>query len=102
MDHLKTNLELAQGGRSPFVIKNGRYSQINLHHSNQQAHGPLFELSAATHEGYRYTNALHPHLPGKHPFDPVDHSPFNADRDAYWKWRAEQEVNSRNNITGPC
>ncbi|WP_452220405.1 HNH/ENDO VII family nuclease [Lacinutrix salivirga] len=88
-DGIKTNLELAEMGRSPFVVKDGKYSQINLHHSKQNANGSLFELSAATHQKYYGTNALHPHLPNAHPDYPVNRSQFDIDRDAYWKERAK-------------
>ena len=88
---IKTNLELAQMGRSPFVVKNGEYSQIQLHHSKQNAKGSLFELSTATHQKYKGSNALHPYLPNKHPINAVDHGDlWKADREAYWMQRAEE------------
>lgn len=93
-----TNLELAEMGKTPFVVKNGQYSQINLHHSQQNANGPLFELSKTTHERFRYTNALHPHLPGAHPHYPVDRDAFNIDREQYWRDRASNERTRRANI----
>lgn len=88
---MKTNLELAEMGRSPFVVKDGKYSQINLHHSKQNGTGSLFELSAATHQKFYGSNALHPHLPNAHPNNPVDRSAFDIDRDAYWKQRANAQ-----------
>jgi len=87
---VKTNLELAEMGRSPFVVKDGKYSQINLHHSKQNGTGSLFELSAATHQKYYGSNALHPHLPNAHPDNPVNRSQFDLDREAYWKERAKK------------
>lgn len=92
---IKTNLELASQGRSPFVVKDGKYSQINLHHSKQNAKGSLFELSAKTHQKYYGTNSLHPYLPKKHPTNPVDRSSFDLDREAYWMERAENEKKKR-------
>ena len=89
-DGVKTNLELAEMGRSPFVVKDGKYSQINLHHSKQNGTGSLFELSAATHQKYYGSNVLHPHLPNAHPDNPVNRSQFDLDRDAYWKERAKK------------
>ncbi|MEE4576211.1 HNH/ENDO VII family nuclease [Pseudomonas alliivorans] len=94
-DGIRTNLELASEGKSPFVVKNGSYSQLNLHHSKQDALGSLFELSADTHQRFGKTNALHPHLPSQHPFNPVDRDLFNGDRDAYWKGLAQSEINKR-------
>ncbi|MEX6313483.1 RHS repeat-associated core domain-containing protein [Providencia manganoxydans] len=95
-DGVKTNLQIVlEDGRSPMVVKDGKYSVVSLHHSKQNGLGPLFELSTETHVKYRYTNALHPHLPGSHPSNPVDRDLFDADRKAYWKQRAEEEVNRR-------
>ena len=94
-DGVKTNLELAQQGKAPFVVKDGAYNQINLHHSKQNAKGSLFELSAATHQRYYGTDALHPHLPNAHPDNPVNRDLFNLDREEYWRQRAEAEVNAR-------
>lgn len=67
---VRTNLELASEDGSPFVTKNGSYSQLNSHDSKQNALGSLFEVPADTH--LRQTNSLHPHLPGQHPIHPVD------------------------------
>ncbi|MDD9197452.1 HNH/ENDO VII family nuclease [Aliivibrio sp. S3MY1] len=92
---VKTNLELVQNGRSPFVIKDGKYSQINLHHSKQNSRGALFELSAKTHQKYYGSNSLHPYLPSKHPINPVDRDIFNVDRDAYWIERGNNEIKKR-------
>jgi RHS repeat-associated protein len=93
---IKTNLELAQMGRSPFVVKDGKYSLVTLHHSKQNAKGSLFELSTVTHRKYYGSNALHPYLPNKHPINQVSHDDlWKVDREAYWKQRAEAEVNSR-------
>ncbi|MDM3636252.1 RHS repeat-associated core domain-containing protein, partial [Proteus mirabilis] len=95
-DGVKTNLQIVlEDGRSPMVVKDGKYSVVSLHHSKQNGLGPLFELSTETHVKYRYTNALHPYLPGSHLSNPVDRDLFEADRKAYWKQRAEEEVNRR-------
>ncbi|WP_275076822.1 RHS repeat-associated core domain-containing protein [Providencia rettgeri] len=95
-DGVKTNLQIVlEDGRSPMVVKNGKYEIVSLHHSKQNSLGPLFELSTPTHEQYRYSNALHPHLPDAHPINPVDRNLFDADRKAYWRQRAEEEVNRR-------
>ncbi|MEX0447623.1 DUF637 domain-containing protein [Xenorhabdus sp. SGI246] len=94
---IKTNLQIALDGGSPFVVKNGKYSQINLHHSKQNGLGPLFELSSDTHKEFHSSNALHPYLPKAHPDTPVDRDLFNIDRDAYWVNRAETELKIRLN-----
>jgi hypothetical protein len=63
----ETNLDRAMRGDAPFVVKDGKYDLINLHHSKQNANGSLFKLSASTHQKYYGSNALHPHLPNAHP-----------------------------------
>ncbi len=93
---VKTNLQLVlEEGRSPMVVKNGKYSVVNLHHSKQNALGSLFELSADTHQKYYGSNALHPHLPNAHPDNPVSRALFDIDREAYWRQRAEAELDKR-------
>ena len=96
-DGIKTNLDLASEGKSPFVVKNGSYSQLNLHHSKQDGLGSLFELSADTHQAYGRTNALHPHLPEQHPHNPVNREAFKVDRENYWMSRAQAEKKIRSN-----
>lgn len=91
----ETNLDRALRGDAPFVVKNGKYSQINPHHSKQNAKGSLFELSSATYQKYYGSNALHPYLPNAHPDNPVNRDLFKIDREAYWKQRAEVEINAR-------
>ncbi|WP_081074570.1 HNH/ENDO VII family nuclease [Burkholderia cepacia] len=73
----------------------------NLHHSNQDGLGSLFELSADTHQRYYGTNALHPYLPNAHPVNPVNRDAFNLDREAYWQQRAAAEVERRKSV-GRC
>lgn len=90
------SLDLASEERSPFVVKNGQYSQLNSHHSKQDGLGSLFELSAHAHQKFGKTNALHFHLLGQHPINDVDRDLFNGDREAYWKGRAQSEVKSKN------
>uniref|UniRef100_UPI003C7E9E64 HNH/ENDO VII family nuclease n=1 Tax=Burkholderia anthina TaxID=179879 RepID=UPI003C7E9E64 len=87
-----TNLDLAASGENPFVVKSGAYSQLNLHHSNQDGLGSLFELSAETHQRYYGSNALHPYLPNLHPMNPVNRDTFNADREKYWRQRVAAET----------
>ncbi|WP_309597456.1 HNH/ENDO VII family nuclease [Flavobacterium davisii] len=94
----KTNLELASKGRAP-LGNDGK--SINLHHSKQKAHGPLFEVTASTHTKYGHSNALHPYrvtpVNGSklNPFDPVNRELFDKDRGEYWKHRAEMEKQRR-------
>jgi hypothetical protein len=102
-----TNRELMEKGKAPYVIKNGKREQVQLHHSRQNAQGPLFELTESTHKAKttKGREALHPYttkrghkLNGEgsgdkkslHPYNPVDRTKFNTDRKEYWKQRAKE------------
>lgn len=76
-------------------MKNICRLKVNLHHSNQNRQGSLFELSHETHRRYYGSNALHPHLPNQHPTNPVDRDSFNGDRKEYWRERARTELLKR-------
>jgi uncharacterized protein RhaS with RHS repeats len=95
----KTNLERASKGKAP-LGSDGK--PINLHHSKQNAKGPLFEISEKVHRKYDRTNALHPYKvdgSGKHPINPVNRKAFGKDRKQYWKDRAAEEINRRKKTT---
>nr|WP_284676673.1 RHS repeat-associated core domain-containing protein [Vibrio sinus] len=100
----KTNREIMTSNGAPYVYKNGKFSQLHLHHSRQNARGPLFELSDKAHRARtsRGGEALHPYKtkrgralngPGfgpkksQHPNYPVDRKPFDIDRKNYWSDR---------------
>jgi RHS repeat-associated protein len=85
-----SNLQLARSGKAPFVVKNGRIQQVQLHHSRQNGNGPLFEIAIGTHTAPSGNGrqALHPYLPSKHPEYPVDYTLFKRDKEAYWMNRA--------------
>ncbi len=38
-----------QKGNAPYVLKNGKYEQIQFHHSRQDGYGSLFEMTKQTH-----------------------------------------------------
>jgi len=102
-----TNRELMSEGKAPYIYKNGRYQQVQLHHSRQNANGPLFEVTESTHRAKtgKGGEALHPYktkrgqqLNGEgggankksHPYHPVDRNKFNTDRNQYWKDRLRE------------
>ena len=100
----RTNLTRMSDGLAP-IGSDGK--SVNLHHSKQQGHGPLFELSSSTHTKYGHSNALHPYrvTPNAdgtkfNPFDPVDRDAFDVDRGEYWKNRAEVEKARRAKLKG--
>ena len=78
-----------------------------MHHSRQNAEGPLFELSSSTHKVKtgQGGEALHPYktklgreLNGEgsgpnnsaHPDKPVDRAKFDKDRAQYWQDRVKE------------
>jgi hypothetical protein len=87
-----TNLERAQAGQSPYVMKDGNPQQLQLHHSRQDARGPLFETSRSTHletKSGAGREALHPYVRQQHPNFPVNRPLFNKDVKQYWMDRVE-------------
>ncbi|GAL64998.1 RHS repeat-associated core domain-containing protein [Algibacter lectus] len=96
-----SNLDAAlKTGKAPIGIDG---ESINLHHSKQQGHGPLFEMTNSTHKKFDRTNALHPYKvsgEGQNPFDPVNRKAFNNDRTNYWKDRARAEKARRSKLKG--
>lgn len=57
-DKGRTNLDRMSKGRAP-LGKDGK--PMNLHHSKQKGHGPLFEMTDEVHKTYDRTSALHPY-----------------------------------------
>jgi hypothetical protein len=64
---------------------------VVLHHSRQNANGPLFEISQSAHQVARNRGgtALHPYGNSRNPNFPVDRRAFASDRAAYWRARAD-------------
>ena len=90
---MRTNLQLMQAGRAPYVLKNGKYEQLQLHHAQQDGRGAIFELTEQTH--LYHTNqtgrkAVHPYQNEQHPHFPVERTLFDKDQTAYWEYRAKQ------------
>ncbi len=90
---MRTNLQRMQEGKAPYVLKNGKYEQIQLHHAQQDGRGALFELTEQTH--LHHTNqtgrkAVHPYQNEQHPHFPVERTLFDKDQTAYWEYRAKQ------------
>ncbi len=90
---MRTNADLMKQGGSPYVLKNGQYEQVQLHHSRQDGRGTLFETSESTH--LNLTNqtgrqAVHPYSPQSHPDYPVNRDIFDKDKGQYWKDRLNQ------------
>ena len=94
-DKGRTNLQRTARGRAPLGSDG---LPLNLHHSNQDSRGALFEVTESTHRKYGYTNALHPYKvdgTGQHPHFPVDRDAFDKDREKYWRERGKAERKRR-------
>ena len=90
---MRTNADRMKQGGSPYVLKNGQYEQIQLHHSRQDGRGALFETSKSTHVGRNNQNgrqAVHPYGNDSHPDYPVSREVFDKDKGQYWKDRLNQ------------
>jgi hypothetical protein len=100
-NQLTTNRQQMENGNAPYVEHNGRREQVQLHHSRQDARGPLFEVTQSTHNARTNEGgeALHPYTTNRgrelngqgsgatnslHPDYPVDRPNFDRDRNAYW------------------
>jgi hypothetical protein len=81
---ITNNREWMTKGNNPYVLNDdGLPVATNQHHSQQKASGPIFELTTPTHQNPDYQQVLHPYKVeglGKNPFDPVDHTIWNKDR----------------------
>jgi hypothetical protein len=93
-----TNREIMEKGGTPYIKDStGNMIQLNLHHSQQQGSGPLFEITSTTHQNTTNKQALHPYGKEKNPNDPVDRTSFDKDRTSfdkdrnqYWKDRLNE------------
>jgi len=88
---LYTNREWMKKGNNPYILdENGKPTPTNIHHSQQRANGPIFEIKASTHQNPNYQKVLHPYGKNKNPNDPVDHKEWNKDRIYINKERVKQ------------
>ena len=90
---MRTNADRMKQGGSPYVLKNGQYEQVQLHHSRQDERCALFETSESTHLNLTNQNgrqAVHSYSPQQHPDYPVDRPSFKTDKETYWKDRLNQ------------
>ncbi|MFT6635712.1 MAG: filamentous hemagglutinin family protein [Alcanivorax sp.] len=88
-----TNLDLTKAGRSPFISKEGKLEQIQLHHSRQNANGSLYELSRKSHlktKSGQGREAIHPYGNQPHPDFPVNRVLFKKEVPQYWMDRAKE------------
>lgn len=78
----RTNLERMEQGLAPLV--DGQ--PVELHHIGQEMDSPLAELTPTEHRGEGNYSTLHDVTKESE----INRTLFNAEREAYWKARAEQ------------
>lgn len=86
-----TNLERMQAGKPPIGVDG---MAIQLHHVIQKEAGPTVEIRETTHQEYYRT--LHGLVKNNQSFrnSPLLNKQYNNFRVAYWKWRAQEYLNS--------
>ena len=84
----KSNGELMEKGKSPYIIKDGVESKVELHHLIQKEPGGMVEISELTHD--KYDLMLHGLVESGSSFRnrPELEKMYNNFRSNYWKMRA--------------
>lgn len=80
-----TNKELMAKGKSPYVVKDGEESKVELHHLIQKEPGGMVEIAETTHD--KYSSELHGLIEDGNSFrnDPLLEKQYNNFRGNYWK-----------------
>ncbi|RIW28967.1 hypothetical protein D3H55_20300 [Bacillus salacetis] len=86
----KSNGELMKKGKSPYIVKDGVESKIELHHLIQKEPGGMIEIAELTHDKYDMT--LHGLVENGKSFrnNPELEKTYNNFRSNYWKMRANE------------
>ncbi|MFJ8063957.1 T7SS effector LXG polymorphic toxin [Psychrobacillus sp. NPDC096426] len=86
-----TNMELMAKGKSPYVVKNGVDSKVELHHLIQKEPGGMVEIAESTHD--KYSTTLHGLVEDGNSFrnNPELEKQYNNFRNNYWKMRANEQ-----------
>ncbi|WP_405097385.1 HNH/ENDO VII family nuclease [Oceanobacillus sp. FSL H7-0719] len=84
----KSNEELMKKGKSPYVVKDGVESKVELHHLIQKEPGGMVEIAELIHD--KYDSALHGLVESGKSFrnNPELEKMYNNFRSNYWKMRA--------------
>ncbi|HEY2495011.1 MAG TPA: HNH/ENDO VII family nuclease [Paenibacillus sp.] len=82
---------LISKGKSPYVVKDGVESKVELHHLIQKDQGDMVEIAESTHDKYR--SQLHGLVEDGNSFrnDPLLEKQYNNLRRNYWKMRANEK-----------
>lgn len=77
-------------GKSPYVVKDGVESKVELHHLIQKEPGGMVEIAELTHD--KYDSILHGLVESGKSFrnNPNLEKQYNNFRSNYWKMRANE------------
>ncbi|WP_258958009.1 HNH/ENDO VII family nuclease [Priestia flexa] len=86
----KSNGELMEKGKSPYIVKDGVESKVELHHLIQKEPGGMVEIAELTHD--KYDSTLHGLVENGKSFriNPELEKMYNNFRSNYWKMRASE------------
>lgn len=86
----KSNRELMEKGKSPYIVKGGVESKVELHHLIQKEPGGMVEIAELTHDKYDLT--LHGLVENGNSFrnNLELEKMYNNFRSNYWKMRASE------------
>ncbi|AND42862.1 hypothetical protein A361_26810 [Cytobacillus oceanisediminis 2691] len=86
----KSNGELMEKGKSPYIVKDGVESKVELHHLVQKEPGGMVEIAELTHD--KYDSTLHGLVENGKSFrnNPELEKMYNNFRSNYWKMRASE------------
>ncbi|URM33148.1 HNH/ENDO VII family nuclease [Cytobacillus firmus] len=86
----KSNGELMEKGKSPYLVKDGVESKVELHHLIQKEPGGMVEIAELTHD--KYDSTLHGLVENGTSFrnNPELEKMYNNFRSNYWKMRASE------------
>lgn len=87
----KTNYELMLEGRSPYLTDD-EHDCIVIHHIGQSFNSPFAELTVAEHSQYGNSKMLHDTKIESWRNNTSKLNQFQAEKSAYWKKRAKQEI----------
>ncbi|ATP40185.1 hypothetical protein CSE16_09075 [Solibacillus sp. R5-41] len=86
----KSNGKLMEKGNSPYIVKGGVESKVELHHLIQKEPGGMVEIAELTHD--KYDSTLHGLVENGKSFrnNPELEKMYNNFRSNYWKMRASE------------
>ncbi|WNS43284.1 HNH/ENDO VII family nuclease [Paenibacillus sp. MMS20-IR301] len=88
---VQSNKELMSKGKSPYVVKDGVESKVELHHLIQKEPGNMVEIAESTHD--KFSSQLHGLIEDGNSFrnNPSLEKQYNNFRNNYWKMRSNED-----------